>query len=119
MKAFSQYVIVATKCIEMRGPAQFQSTVGLKLLMQLRRIMVGYSGNVSLYDLHLLIFKYLRSLRLTSFRSLSPVSCRNGPGGLKIFESMHLSRSIVSWDLTKFWLASVPNLNIKVLRIPN
>ncbi|RGP73147.1 hypothetical protein FLONG3_6463 [Fusarium longipes] len=40
MKAFSQHIIAAAQCIEMRGPRQFQTTVGLKLFMQLRRTML-------------------------------------------------------------------------------
>ncbi|KAF5019523.1 hypothetical protein F66182_8465 [Fusarium sp. NRRL 66182] len=40
MKAFSQHVSAAAKCIEMRGPDQFHSVVGLKLFMQMRRIMI-------------------------------------------------------------------------------
>jgi hypothetical protein len=41
MKAFSQHIIAAARCIEMRGPAQFETVVGLKLFMQMRRIMVS------------------------------------------------------------------------------
>ncbi|KAF4956720.1 hypothetical protein FSARC_11488 [Fusarium sarcochroum] len=40
MKAFSQHVLAASKCIEMRGPTQFQSSVGLKLFMHSRRNMI-------------------------------------------------------------------------------
>jgi hypothetical protein len=40
MKAFSQHVLAAARCIEMRGPAQFRNPVGLKLFMQIRRILV-------------------------------------------------------------------------------
>uniref|UniRef100_A0A0C4DID2 Uncharacterized protein n=1 Tax=Fusarium oxysporum (strain Fo5176) TaxID=660025 RepID=A0A0C4DID2_FUSOF len=39
LKAFSQHIIAAARCIEMRGPAQFQTVVGLKMFMQMRRIM--------------------------------------------------------------------------------
>ncbi|KAG9495604.1 hypothetical protein J7337_012158 [Fusarium musae] len=40
LKAFSQHIIAAARCIELRGPAQFQTVVGLKMFMQMRRIMV-------------------------------------------------------------------------------
>ncbi|RBR24487.1 uncharacterized protein FIESC28_02683 [Fusarium coffeatum] len=40
MKAFSQHIIAAARCIEMRGPQQFQTPVGLKLFMQMRRHMI-------------------------------------------------------------------------------
>ncbi|KAF5708033.1 hypothetical protein FGLOB1_6628 [Fusarium globosum] len=40
LKAFSQHIIAAARCIEMRGPAQFQTVVGLKMFMQMRRIMI-------------------------------------------------------------------------------
>nr|RBR00344.1 hypothetical protein FVER53263_20446 [Fusarium verticillioides] len=40
LKAFSQHIIAAARCIELRGPAQFQTVVGLKMFMQMRRIMI-------------------------------------------------------------------------------
>ncbi|KAH7233128.1 hypothetical protein BKA59DRAFT_534957 [Fusarium tricinctum] len=39
MKASSQHIIAAARCIDMRGPQQFESAVGLRLFMQMRRIM--------------------------------------------------------------------------------
>ncbi|KIL88179.1 hypothetical protein FAVG1_08257 [Fusarium avenaceum] len=40
LKASSQHVIAAARCIDMRGPQQFESAVGLRLFMQMRRIMI-------------------------------------------------------------------------------
>ncbi|KAF4445961.1 hypothetical protein F53441_10350 [Fusarium austroafricanum] len=40
LKASSQHIIAAARCIEMRGPSQFQTVVGLKMFMQMRRVMI-------------------------------------------------------------------------------
>ncbi|KAG5661809.1 hypothetical protein KAF25_004048 [Fusarium avenaceum] len=40
LKASSQHIIAAARCIDMRGPQQFETAVGLKLFMQMRRIMI-------------------------------------------------------------------------------
>ncbi|KAM0407481.1 hypothetical protein ACHAPD_012151 [Fusarium lateritium] len=40
MKAFSQHIIAAARCIEMRGPEQFRTAAGVKLFMQMRRNMI-------------------------------------------------------------------------------
>ncbi|KAF5962465.1 hypothetical protein FBULB1_14144 [Fusarium bulbicola] len=51
LKAFSQHIIAAARCIEMRGPAQFQTVVGLKMFMQMRRIMSSWAERSQNSDL--------------------------------------------------------------------
>ncbi|KAF5241427.1 hypothetical protein FAUST_3857 [Fusarium austroamericanum] len=40
MDTFSQHIIAAARCIEMRGPEQFRTPAGVKLFMQMRRNMI-------------------------------------------------------------------------------
>ncbi|QPC78128.1 hypothetical protein HYE68_008880 [Fusarium pseudograminearum] len=40
MDTFSQHIIAAARCIEMRGPERFRSPAGVKLFMQMRRNMI-------------------------------------------------------------------------------
>ncbi|KAK6697835.1 hypothetical protein SNK05_010685 [Fusarium graminearum] len=40
MDTFSQHIIAAARCIEMRGPEQFRTPASVKLFMQMRRNMI-------------------------------------------------------------------------------
>lgn len=44
MKSFTHHAIAAARCIDVRGPGQFQSEASLQLFLQMRRTIVSHGG---------------------------------------------------------------------------
>ncbi|KAL2205657.1 hypothetical protein CC79DRAFT_1275371 [Sarocladium strictum] len=40
MKSFSQHIMAAARCVELRRPQQFQSPIAMKLFMHMRRVLI-------------------------------------------------------------------------------